>query len=269
MAAAPTALLINKTAIVTGGTRGIGAGISRELASRGANVAMIFTNPATAEAAENYAAEIATLGGGVKAAAIRVDLGDLEGPALAVEETLKRLNVTKIDIIVNNAAAFDTNPTTQITNEGFEAVMKVNVRAPALLVKAALPHIPRGGSIINIATMGTRMMNNIPMMPPMPLYIASKAALECLSHIWAVEFGHSHGITSNNVSVGLVETDGFSQLPEEYKQPIRAELAKRTAAGPRSGTPDDIAQIVAFLASDESRWVTGSTLSANGGVMTF
>ncbi|KAK3356317.1 hypothetical protein B0T25DRAFT_496843 [Lasiosphaeria hispida] len=267
MATSPTTHLTGRVAIVTGGTRNIGGGISKELALRGAHVAMIYQNPATSAAAEAYARELESLGGGGRAVAILADLADVASPARIVKETLEKLKVEKIDIVVNNAAQGDWTATQDITLERYAAVMDTNVRAPIMLVQAVLPHMPTGGRIINISSFATRMVNIGPGIPPMPLYIASKIALEGLTQNWAVEFGQSHGITANAVSVGFVETDLIAAMSAEQKEQIREGNAWRVAAAPRPGTPDDVAQVVAFLASEGSRWVTGSTVSANGGTI--
>ncbi|KAH8812678.1 hypothetical protein F5884DRAFT_855973 [Xylogone sp. PMI_703] len=260
-------LLINTTAIVTGGTRNIGAGISQELARRGANVAMVYNSPGRRAAAEALASELEAKNKGIRSVAILADMSDPASPARIVKETLEKLKVEKIDIVVNNAALGDWTATTDITLERYNAVMDTNVRGPILLVQAALPYIPRGGRIINIGSFATRNVNIGPGIPPMPLYIASKIALEGLTQNWAVEFGHSRGITVNTVSVGFVETDIIAAMPEEQKQILKEGNAAKAAAAPRGGTPDDVAQVVAFLASESSRWVTGSAVSANGGTI--
>ncbi|KAK0733135.1 hypothetical protein B0T26DRAFT_866475 [Lasiosphaeria miniovina] len=118
-----------------------------------------------------------------------------------------------------------------------------NVRAPLMLVQAVLPHIPRGGRIINISSLATRTVNIGPGIPPMPLYVASKLAVEGLTQNWAVEFGQSRGITSNAVSVGFVEADLIAAMPAEQKEQIKA----------------------GNIGGEGARWVTGSTVSANGG----
>ncbi|KAK0648734.1 hypothetical protein B0T16DRAFT_371257 [Cercophora newfieldiana] len=266
MADLSTTSLVGRVAIVTGGTRNIGGGISKELALRGAYVAMVYQNPATSAAAEAYARELESLGGG-RVVAILADVADASSPARIVKETLEKLKVEKIDIVINNAAIGDWTPTEDITLERYAAVMDTNVRAPIMLVQAALPYIPSGGRIINISSFATRGVNIGPGIPPMPLYVASKIALEGLTQNWAVEFGQSRGITANSVSVGFVETDIIASMPEEQKAIIREGNAWRVAAAPRPGTPDDIAQVVAFLASEGSRWVTASTVSANGGTI--
>jgi 3-oxoacyl-[acyl-carrier protein] reductase len=145
--------------------------------------------------------------------------------------------------------------------------MNTNVRAPIMLVKEALPHIPRGGRIINISSYATRDVMIGPGIPDMALYICSKIALEGLTQGWAVEFGQSRGINVNAVSVGPTETDLIASMPEEQKAILAQQVALKMPAAPRSGTPDDVAQVVAFLASDSARWVTGSTVSANGGII--
>ncbi|KFY76311.1 hypothetical protein V499_03987 [Pseudogymnoascus sp. VKM F-103] len=253
-----TLSLLSCTAIVTGGTRGIGKGISMELARRGASVALVYGNPARASDAASTVAEIVALNKDIKAIAICADLRDRESPKRIVEETLRALGTEKIDILVHNAANPETTPTPNVTHEIFDTVMDVGLRAPFFLTQAAQPYMHPGSRIIFISSTSARSPS-----PgiTLPLYAASKAAGESLVRSWAFEFGHSHGITVNAVSVAYVETEAVSVVPAAQLEAYRMASAKITAAAPRPGTPDDIAQIVAFLASDSARWVTGSTVA--------
>ncbi|KAI5464255.1 hypothetical protein BGZ63DRAFT_439433 [Mariannaea sp. PMI_226] len=255
--------LIGKTAIVTGGTRGIGRGISLELARRGANVAMIYANPQRSDTAKSAVEEVHALGNGAKAISIQADLKLFDSYGKIVKDTLEQLQSDKIDIIVHNAALGMAIATEKTTEKIYDDLMITNVRAPFFLTQSALPHIPHGGRIILISSIAARRfafggLNQT-------VYATSKAAVECLARNWAVEFGHSRGITVNSVAVGFVETEMVQSLPPAQLDAYRVDSNKVTAAAPRSGTPDDIAQVVAFLASEGSRWVTGSTVSANGG----
>ncbi|KAL6822655.1 NAD(P)-binding protein [Trichoderma sp. SZMC 28015] len=254
--------LAGKTALVTGGIRGIGRGISLELARRGANVAMVYANPSRAETAKEAVKEVASLNSGAKAVSIQADLKVSSNYQKIIDEALKELGVQNIDIVVHNAAYAAPISTETTTEAIYDDTMATNVRAPFFLTQKLLPYIPRGGRIILISSIAARRfsfgMNQT-------AYAISKAAVEALARNWAVEFGQSRGITVNALSVGFVETELVQSLSPEALEAYRKENARVTAAAPRSGTPDDIAQIVAFIADERSRWVTGSTVSANGG----
>jgi 3-oxoacyl-[acyl-carrier protein] reductase len=136
--------------------------------------------------------------------------------------------------------------------------MNVNVRAAALLVKALVPHMNREGRIINVSSILARNP-----FPCVDIYTASKGALEALTRQWARTLGRSHGITTNAVSPGMILTD-----MTEGTDPSVLDLSKRSAtAGERLGTPDDVAQVVAFLAGDGSRWINGDCIQVHGGVI--
>ncbi|KAL6872193.1 NAD(P)-binding protein [Trichoderma novae-zelandiae] len=254
--------LAGKTALVTGGIRGIGRGISLELARRGANVAMVYANPSRVETANQAVKEILSLESGAKAIGIQADLKVFENYQKIIDETLRELGVRYIDIVVHNAAVALPVSTEDTSEQIYDDTMITNIRAPFFLTKALLPYIPRGGRIILISSIAARRFS---FGMSQTAYAISKAAIEALARNWAVEFGQSRGITVNALSVGFVETELVQSLSPESLEAYRKENARVTAAAPRSGTPDDIAQIAAFIASEESRWVTGSTVCANGG----
>ncbi|KAI9827561.1 MAG: hypothetical protein M1832_004911 [Thelocarpon impressellum] len=250
-----------RVAIVTGGSRGIGKAIALVLAQRGASIAVVSNNPAKAGDARETVHEIEALGSGVRAISIIADVADADACKRIVQEARKGLGVDKIDILVNNAGVGDTTPTADVTPELFDRIISVNLRGPYFLFQATLPYLPPGGRVINVSSIAARSITSI----PIAAYAASKSGLDALSRTWAGEFGQSHGITVNSVATGFVETDMAMSLPGEVLAAVRDNNAKETAAAPRSGTPDDIAQAIAFLASEGARWVTGSSLSANGG----
>ncbi|KAM0452942.1 hypothetical protein ACHAPV_007447 [Trichoderma viride] len=254
--------LAGKTALVTGGIRGIGRGISLELARRGANVAMVYANPSRQDTAVEVVKEIQSLDSGAKAVSIQADLKKFDNYQKIVDETLRELNVKNIDIVVHNAAYASPVSTEDTTEQVFDDTMVTNVRAPFFLTQTLLPYIPQGGRVILISSIAARRFS---FGLNQTAYAISKAAVEALARNWAVEFGQSRGITVNALSVGFVETELVQSLSPEHLEAYRKENARVTAAAPRSGTPDDIAQIAAFIAGEESRWVTGSTISANGG----
>ncbi|KAL7928307.1 NAD(P)-binding protein [Trichoderma chlorosporum] len=254
--------LAGKTALVTGGIRGIGRGISLELARRGANVAMVYANPHRDETAMEAVKEILALDSGAKAVGILADLKVFDNYQKIVDEALQGLGVEHIDIVVHNAAVGSPVSTQNTTEKLYDDTMATNVRAPFFLTQTLIPYIPRGGRIILISSIAARRFS---FGMHQTAYAISKAAIEALARSWAVEFGQPRGITVNALSVGFVETELVQGLSAESLEAYRIENARVTAAAPRSGTPDDIAQIVAFIASEGSRWVTGSTISASGG----
>ncbi|KAL7947654.1 NAD(P)-binding protein [Trichoderma barbatum] len=254
--------LAGKTALVTGGIRGIGRGISLELARRGANVAMVYANSSRDETAMEAVKEIITLDSGAKAVGILADLKIFNNYQKIINEALRSLGVEKIDIVVHNAAIGSPVSTEDTTEKLYDDTMATNLRAPFFLTQKLLPYIPPGGRIILISSIAARRFS---FGMQQTAYAVSKAAIEALARHWAVEFGQSRGITVNALSVGFVETELVQSLSPESLEAYRKENARVTAAAPRSGTPDDIAQIVAFIASEGSRWVTGSTVSASGG----
>lgn len=190
----PSLSLVGKTAIVTGGTRGIGLEIALELARRGANIAVVYVDAARAASVESAVSSLRSANPSIKAISVRADVAAIEASAHIVAETLKGLATTTIDILVHNAAVLSLQPAAQITPSEFERLTNTNVRGPLLLTQAALPHIPRGGRIIFISSVSARLpeagVDN-------SLYGSNKAAIEAFARSWSFEFGHSRGITVN------------------------------------------------------------------------
>ena len=241
--------LTDKVAVVTGGSRGIGAAIAQRLAAEGATV--IITYSASANAADKVVSEITAQGS--KAVAVKANVASEQDTAALVAEIKKH---GKIDILVNNAAVFEGGPIDQITLEQYDRVFGVNVRGLVATTIATLPYINDGGRIINISSGAARAS-----MAGFSIYSATKGALETLTRDWAQDLGKRQ-ITVNAVAPGVTVTDMMENgLPKEAQQ---ARIAK-TALG-RLGQPDDIADAVAFLASNDSRWVTGKTIDADGGL---
>lgn len=243
--------LAGKTALVTGGSRGIGRAIAERLAADGASVALSYlTNEA---AAAQVAAAISAAGG--TAHAVCSDLG-AAGAARALYDEAERL-LGPLDILVNNAGIVSDQPIAETTDEVLDAVLTVNLRSPFALIREAARRLRDGGRIINVSTLNTVMVG-----PRMAPYAASKAALELLGRVAAYELG-GRGITVNAVLPGATDTDLFrDNNPEESVQALTA----LTALG-RVGEPADIADVVAFLASDDARWLTGQSIRAAGGLL--
>lgn len=242
--------LAGKVALVTGGSRGIGAAIALRLAQDGATVAITYTN--NKDAADAVVNEITNLGS--KAVAIKANVASAQETQNLINEI--KNTVGKIDILINNAGVFEAAPIDQASIDHYERVFDVNVKGVVATTIAALKLIPDGGRIINISSGAARVS-----MPGAGIYSATKAALDTLTRIWAQDLG-ARKITVNGVAPGTTATDMFNAaMPEE----ARTAMISKTALG-RVGEPDDIADVVAFLASNDGRWVTGHTIAADGGI---
>ncbi|TRM63386.1 hypothetical protein BD626DRAFT_402200 [Schizophyllum amplum] len=251
----PNRSLGGKIAIVTGASRGIGAGIAYELAKNGAKVMITYTSPTSTPLAEALVSRITELNNDAAAAIVRVDLRLPESPAAIVAATLAAFSTTTIDILVNNAGVELYRPLLGTTAADFAHVFDVNVRAPILMTEAALPYLRAPARIINISSIGARRG-----VPGYTVYDASKAAIEGFTRACAVELGDA-GHSVNAVAPGQVVSDMLGTVSGE----ILDDLIKRTAMQHRVGVVGDIAPIVAWLAQESSRWVTGQTISATGG----
>jgi len=242
--------LSGKVAVVTGASRGIGAAIARRLAADGANVVVNYAR--SSDAAEKLARHIG--GSGKKAIAVQADVSKPDQVQRLFDAAVK--NFGHVDIVVNNAGTAPGTPVDKITPEHFNEVFHLNVLGTIQMTVESLRHFPKtGGRIINLSSIlatGTTL--------ELSVYGASKAAVEALTRYWAQELG-PRNITVNAVAPGLTETDMTSGITEEVKKMI----ASRTPLG-RVGKPEEIADVVAFLASDDARWVTGHTLTASGGL---
>ncbi|WP_030961892.1 SDR family oxidoreductase [Streptomyces sp. NRRL S-378] len=243
---------MGKTALVTGGSRGIGRAIAERLAADGDTVVLTYANDATAA---RETVERITEGGG-RAFALRAELG-LPGAAAALWAAYDELGLGGVDIIVNNAGIGLPVPLGQVTEEDFDRVFAVNVRAPFFVVQEALGRLRDGGRIINVSSGDARIA-----MPEILAHGATKGALDTLTLNLAKTLG-ARGITVNSVAPGIVDTDinaGWLRGNAEAE----AHAASLAALG-RVGRPEDIADVVGFLASDAGRWVTGRVVDATGG----
>jgi len=241
--------LDGKIALVTGGSRGIGAAIALRLAADGATVAVSYVSNKTA--ADKVVAQITELGS--KAIAVKANVSSKQDNEALVEEVKK---LGKIDILVNNAAVFAGRPIDETDIDEYEKIFDTNVKGVVATTIAALPHLNDGGRIINISSVASTAK-----VGGWGFYSASKAALDALTRVWAQELGKRQ-ITVNAVAPGTTLTEMLEQgLSEDAKK----AYVKKTALG-RLGQPSDIADVVAFLASPDGRWVTGQTLVTDGGM---
>ncbi|MDQ2151477.1 SDR family oxidoreductase [Alcaligenaceae bacterium C4P045] len=247
--------LAGKIALVTGASRGIGRAIARQLAARGAILAVHY-NQAQADA-DRLVDEIEGSGG--EAFALAADLSQAAGAeqlANALGNTLQtRYGSNTFDILVNNAGVGLRARIGDVKAADFDRVFQVNFKTPFFLIQHLLPRLRDGGRIINVSSIGTRAAY-----PEMSVYAPSKAALESLTLLLAAELG-ARGITVNAVLPGATATD----LNARARDPEMARAIAATVALGRVGQPDDIAGIVAFLAGDGGRWVTGQRIDASGG----
>lgn len=243
--------LQGKVALVTGASKGIGAEIARELAERGAAVAVNYS--ASKLDAENVVAEINAKG--VKAIAVQADLSNPATIAPLLQTVVEQLGL--IDILVNNAGVYEFRPLDQVTPERFHRIFNLNVLGLLLVTKEAVAHFnPNGGSVINISSVaadGTREG---------AVYGASKGAVNSISAALAQELG-TKKIRVNSLSPGLIVTEG-GQGAGLIGGNAEKHVVRHTPLG-RIGQPRDIASIAAFLASDESAWVSGQVIHAAGG----
>jgi NAD(P)-dependent dehydrogenase (short-subunit alcohol dehydrogenase family) len=241
--------LAGSTALITGGTSGIGHAAARSLAQRGAHVIISGRN---SERGEAVVAEIRAAGG--KADFAAADLRDAAGTRDLAEQATE-LGGGHVDILVNNAGVFPFGPTHETTAADFDNLYTLNVKAPFFLVAALAPAMAaRGrGAIINVTTMAAEFGS-----PGMALYGSSKAALVLLTKAWAAEYGPS-GIRVNAVSPGPTRTEGTAEMGEALEQ-----LAQAGPAG-RPGLPEEIADAINYLAGDESSFVHGAVLPVDGG----
>ncbi|ROO86140.1 3-oxoacyl-[acyl-carrier protein] reductase [Actinocorallia herbida] len=236
--------LKGKTALVTGGSRGIGRAIVRRLVDEGARV--VFGYVHDREAAEALTAELAGV------VAVRADLADPE----SVDALFGPVG-DGLDILVNNAAINPPRLIGEVTAADFDRVMAVNARFPLLAMGRAATVLRDGGRVINIST-----LNTVLPAPGIALYAASKAALEQFTAVAAREFG-PRGITVNTVSPGATDTD----LLHAANPPEALEQTRLLTALGRLGEPADIAAVVAFLAGPDSAWITGQNLRVTGGLI--
>lgn len=240
--------LKEKVALITGGSRGIGAGIARKFANEGATVAITYAN--SAQKAGELVKEIEA--GGGKALAIKADSADAEAIKNAIALTVE--NFGQIDILVNNAGIANFKPFADYTLEDFNQTIAVNVRAVFVASQEAVKNMPEGGRIINIGTSAAERVFG----PNLTLYALSKTALTGLTKGLARDLG-DRKITVNLVQPGPVKTD---MLPddESIQDTIRSLMAVKEFA-----EVGEIASLTAWVASDEARYVTGESITIDGG----
>jgi 3-oxoacyl-[acyl-carrier protein] reductase len=243
--------LSNRIALVTGGSRGLGRASAARLAEHGARVIVHYS--ASRGAADALVADIRAKGG--QADALAADLAAPDG-AHQLAEAVKALGIDRLDILVANAGIGEMNPIEQETVESFDRHFAVNVRAPYFLVQQLLPLLGEGSSVVFLSSVVARVAFD-----GSSVYSATKGAIEVLTRNFAKELG-PRGIRVNAIAPGAIETD-MAQVflgTEEGRDYIKGLQALK-----RIGQPDDIADAVLFLASDQSRWVDGRSIEVSGG----
>jgi 3-oxoacyl-[acyl-carrier protein] reductase len=240
--------LEGKIALVTGGSRGIGAAIAKRLAADGAKVAITYTKGA--DAAASVVKEIEAAGG--KAVAIQADATDAEANRAGVEKAVKALG--RLDVFVNNAGTAIPKPFEEATLEELDHVININIRGTFVATQAALKHMNDGGRIIVIGScVGERNMT-----PGLAAYAATKGAVKMFAQSLSREVG-ARGITVNNIQPGPIDTD-LNPASGDWATPQKANTALN-----RYGTVAEIAALVAFVASPVAAYITGASLTIDGG----
>ena len=249
--------LQNKTALVTGASRGIGRATALALAKAGAHVLVHYRDNAQ-EAASVVAAIEAENG---RADAVPADLGTPDGAALLAKE-VRSIVGDRLDVLVLNAGISKSALIADYTLEDFDSLFATNVRGPFFLVQQLLPVLGEGSSVIVISSFGARMVLGEASLesPSILAYASTKGALETLVKNWAAILGPS-GIRVNAVAPGVIET-GMSNFT---KTEAGREMTLGMQALKRLGKPEDVADVVAFVASDAARWITGASIPVDGG----
>lgn len=250
--------LSNKVALVTGGSRGIGRATALAFARQGAALVGVHYGN-NAEAARATVREIEALG--TKAVAISADLNKAREAATSIAEQIKSAAVAEtgtpgLDILVNNAGVAFATPLADTDEALYDEIMNINMKAPFFLIQELADHLRDNGRIINVSTGFTRVAA-----PTHPAYAASKGSLETLTLALAPAFAQ-RGITVNAVMPGVTETDMNAAW---LAQPDARAGAEAMSVFSRVGTPDDVADVITFLASNDSRWTTGQIIDATGG----
>ncbi|BAZ12241.1 short-chain dehydrogenase/reductase SDR [Calothrix sp. NIES-4071] len=242
--------LAGKVAIVTGASRGIGRAIALKLAKSGASIIVNYAG--NAQKAQQTVEEIRVLG--VEAYPIQADVSKISEIKKLFDSSIEKFG--KVDILVNNAGVIIYKPITEVTEEDFDKIFDINVKGTYFACQQAALRMADGGRIINFSSSTTAMM-----LPTYSAYVATKGAVEQMTRVLAKELG-SKGITVNVVSPGPTDTELFREGKSE--ETIN-HLAQMAALG-RLGQVQDIASVVAFLASDDARWITGQNIRVNGGI---
>jgi 3-oxoacyl-[acyl-carrier protein] reductase len=245
--------LTGKVAIVTGASKGIGAGIARRFGAAGASVVVNYaSNP---DDATRVVDDIHAAGG--TAIAVQADVSDADAVARLFAETVDAFGC--LDVLVNNAAVYLPEPVEEASREHIDRQFSINTLGTIMTIQQALAHFGSdGGSIVNIGSLDSARA-----VPGMSIYAATKGAIDALTRVLAADLG-PRGIRVNTLAPGGVETEGIKAV-RFLGSPAETAMIERTPLG-RIGQPDDIAKAAVFLASDDAAWITGERLTASGGL---
>jgi len=244
--------LANKVAIVTGASKGIGAGIARALAAEGAAVVVNYAS--SKAGADKVVSEIEQAGG--RAIAVQGDVSKADQAQGLVDAAVDAFG--GLDVLVNNSGVYELTPLEALTEDQYRRMFDVNVLGLLLTTQAAAPHLGEGGSVINISSAITSILP-----PDSAVYSGTKGAVDAITGALANEFGPRR-IRVNAINPGVVETEG-THTAGVIGSDFETGAVAQTPLG-RVGQPDDIADVAVFLASDDARWLTGERLSASGGL---
>ncbi|HEX3445191.1 MAG TPA: glucose 1-dehydrogenase [Chthoniobacterales bacterium] len=244
--------LESKVAIVTGASKGIGAGIAKALAAEGASVVVNYAS--SKEGADTVVTSIIKAGG--KAVAAGGDVSKAADAQSIVETAIK--NYGRLDILVNNSGVYEFAPIEAITEDHFHRHFNINVLGLLLVTQAAVKHLKEGASIINIGTVASRLTP-----PNTAVYAGSKGAVDAITGVLARELGPK-GIRVNSINPGVIDTEG-NRTQKIIGSDFEKWAVAQTPLG-RIGRPDDIADVAVFLASNGARWLTGEIILATGGM---
>lgn len=244
--------LENKVAVVTGASKGIGAGIAKSLGAAGAHVVVNYAS--SKEGADNVVADIIANGG--KALAVQADVSKEADIVRLFEEAEKEFG--KVDILVNNAGVFNFKPLEEISAEDFHYMFDTNVLGMLLTTKEAVKHFNDGGSVINIGSIASVLAP-----PGCSIYCASKGAVDVITKTLSKELA-GRKIRVNSINPGMVETEGARENGV-IGTPIEEMMLNMTLLG-RAGQPDDMGDVAVFLASEDARFITGELIRVTGGM---
>ena len=245
--------LKGKVAVVTGASKGIGAGIAKALAGEGATVVVNYAT--SREGADKVVRDIVAKGG--RAAAIAGDASKSADVERLFAET--RTAFGPVDILVNNAGVYQFAPIEEVSEDEFHRQFNTNVLGVLLATKEAVKQFgPNGGSVINVGSVASRLAP-----PASSIYVATKSAVDAITRVLAKELGPKK-VRVNSINPGVVETEG-SHAGGIIGSDFERQAVQQTPLG-RTGQPDDIAPVAVFLASDDARWVTGEILAVSGGM---
>jgi 3-oxoacyl-[acyl-carrier protein] reductase len=244
--------LTGKVAVVTGASKGIGAAIAKSLAAEGASVVVNYAS--SKAGADTVVAAITAAGG--KAVAVGGDVSKAAEAEGIIEAAIK--NYGHLDILVNNSGVYEFAPIEAITDDSFHKMFNINVLGLLLTTQAAVKHLTEGSSIINIGSAASSLTP-----PDSAVYTGSKGAVDAITGVLAKELGPKK-IRVNSINPGYVETEGVRSAGFIGSDFVAAFVAQTPLS--RAGQPDDIASIATFLASQDSKWLTGERIIAGGGL---